>query len=397
MKGFQLRSALRSLRRAWLLAGGLVASLFAAPLAVAQAPDVQAEIAKQGESPAEPEPAAAPEAPPEVAAAIKQLEGDQYAARQAAQRTLIAIGAPALEPTAQAAAKGGLETSTRAAHILWAWADSADQTLAIPALEKLATLAQRPVEAAEAQRRLADLREAAAIAAIKELGGFVEMDRTFAMMGAYGTPLQITLNKDWKGGAEGLKHIALIRNATTLSVHGAPLGDEALPELEKLANVKRMEFFGQKFTPELVDKSREKLPATLIDIRKGGARLGIRGLDAQEIVADSPAAKAGLIIGDKITAFEGKPIATFEELTAAISDRMPGDTVTIKFTRAGEERETKVTFDRWGDKAGAGRALPDAPPSEQGLFGPVPRITPLQRVPFDDRPTPTSPSDPLPK
>lgn len=366
-----------------------------APLAVAQGPEdpsAVAEVTGEAESPAQ------SDAPPEVAAAIKQLEGDQYAARQAAQRKLIAIGAPALELTAQAAAEGSLETSTRAAHILWAWADSSDPSLATSALEKLSTLAQRPIEAADAQRRLAEVREVAAIAAIEGLGGFVEMDRTFVMMGSMGTPLQVTINKDWTGGAEGLKHIAMIRNATTLSLHGAPLGDEAVPELEKLANVKRMEFFGQKFTPELVDKAREKLPLTIIDVRKGGARLGIRGLDSQEIVADSPAAKAGLMIGDRITEFEGKPIANFDELTTEIANRLPGDTVTIKFLRGTETREAKVTFDRWGDAAGAGRAIPDASPAAQGLFGPAPRLAPIPRVPFgQERPTPAPPADPLPK
>lgn len=395
MKGFDHQFWLRALRPACLLAGGWLVGSLMAPPAVAQSPDdpsAAAEVTGEAES------AAVSDTPPEVAAAIKQLEGDQYAARQSAQRKLIAIGAPALELTAQAAAEGSLETSTRAAHILWAWADASDPGLATLALEKLSTLTQRPIEAADAQRRLAEVREAAAIAAIEGLGGFVEMDRTAVMLGRMGTPLQVTVNKDWKGGAEGLKHIAMIRNATTLSLHGAPLGDEAVPELEKLANVPRMEFFGQNFTPELVDKAREKLPLTIIDVRKGGARLGIRGLDAQEIVADSPAAKAGLMVGDKITEFEGQPIANFEELTTAIASRLPGDTVTIKFLRAGEPRETKVTFDRWGDAAGAGRAIPDASPAAQGLFGPAPRLAPIPRVPFGpERPMPVPLADPPPK
>ncbi|WP_428304768.1 PDZ domain-containing protein [Lacipirellula sp.] len=368
------------------------------PVSLAQTPDDEHAAAEKAGPAVEPSVASPELAPPEVLAAVKELDGDRYATRQAAQRELIAIGAPALELTAQTAADGSLEAATRSISILWTWANSPEQSLAIASLEKLSTLANRPLEASEAQRRLADVREAAAIAAVKELGGYVEMDRTFGMLGGFGTPLQITVNKDWKGGTGGLTHIAAIRNATTLSLHGAPLGDEAVPELEKLTNVKRMEFFGQKFTPELVDKAREKLPTTIIDIRKGGARLGIRGLDSQEIVANSPAAKAGLMVGDKITEFEGKPITEFDELTTEISNRLPGDTVTIKFLRGGETREAKVTFDRWGDDAGAGRAIPDATPAEQGLFGPAPRLAPIPRVPFGQEvPTPAAPADPLPK
>lgn len=62
-------------------------------------------------------------------------------------------------------------------------------------------------------------------------------------------------------------------------------------------------------TPELVEKAREKLPNTILEVR-GPARLGIRGLDAIEIVPNSPAAKAGLVVHDRIVEFAGKKIET---------------------------------------------------------------------------------------
>jgi membrane-associated protease RseP (regulator of RpoE activity) len=81
--------------------------------------------------------------------------------------------------------------------------------------------------------------------------------------------------------------------------------------------------------------------------------LGIRGLDAIEIVPNSPAAKAGLVVHDRIIEFAGQKIETFEQLTAEIGKCDAGDTVDVKFIRGTETRDAKVTFDAWGDDLGA--------------------------------------------
>ena len=342
----------------------------------------------------------------ELAEAIRQLDDDQYAVRQSAQRQLTKIGAPALELTAQVAGTGSLESSTRAVNVLWKWADSNESPLNRLALEKIAALANRPVEAADAQRRLAILRESEAIKAIVELGGRVDPDRSYGMVGGDGAALQVIIGKDWKGGVDGLKHIADVRRATTVSLWSAPLGDEALPKLEELGAVRRLELYGLPMTPELVEKSREKLPNTIVAVR-GPARLGIRGIEAVEIVPNSPAAKAGLIVHDRIVEFNGKPVNTgkpiddFDALTAEISKCKVGDTVVIKYTRGAETRETKVTFDAWGEDVGPQLPQPDAPPGAQGLFGPIPRVAPapvLPRVQLERRieikPEPTDPALP---
>jgi hypothetical protein len=343
-----------------------------------------------------------PPASPELADAIKRLDDNQYAVRQAAQRQLVAIGSPALEATAQVAASGSLESATRAVNVLWKWSESNDKGLSRAALEKIAALANRPVEAADAQRRLAVLRELEAIDAIVKLGGQVEADRSFGLMGGDGAPLQVIVGKNWKGGVDGLKHVADVRRATTLSLWSAPLDDEAMPRLSTLKNLRRIELYGLQLTPELVDQVREKLPNTMVEVR-GPARLGIRGLDAIEIVPNSPAAKAGLVVHDRITEFNGTKIETFEQLTAEIGKCKAGDSVDIKFLRGTETREAKVTFDAWGDDVGTRPAPVDAPAAAQGLFGPIPRPAPRQmlpRVQIERRPLgtpgaiPAEPADP---
>ena len=70
---------------------------------------------------------------------------------------------------------------------------------------------------------------------------------------------------------------------------------------------------------------------------------------------DSPAATAGLVPGDRITAVDGEPIASFEELQAAVRDNA-GQALTFTLTRDGETQEVTVTpaasevEDRFGNK-----------------------------------------------
>ena len=65
---------------------------------------------------------------------------------------------------------------------------------------------------------------------------------------------------------------------------------------------------------------------------------------SQGVVADSPAAKAGLQPGDIITALNGSPISSSDELIVAIRARNVGDTVTLTIDRNGKILKTKVTL-----------------------------------------------------
>lgn len=346
------------------------------------AKDVQAQSAAPPISPAtvaEGPQEAHPASPtdPRVADLVQKLDDDRYAVRQAAQRELHEIGAPALKLTAQAAADGTLESSTRAVNILLDWIDSKDPELSLAALEIVAGLTKRPIESAIAKDRLAIIREAVAIEAIRSLGGVVENDRGYGVgvIGGPNAPKQIVLSDEWKGGVEGLKHIGDVRTATTLSLWSAPLDDAALPQLGGFTNLRRIELYGLALTPELVDKTREKLPNTIVEVR-GGARLGIRGLDSQEVLPNSPAAKAGLIPHDVVKEFAGVEINTFEDLTAQISKCKPGDTVDIKIMRGEQIIDKQVTFDRWGDDVASATSPPVPPVNQQGLFGRIPAPAP---------------------
>ena len=65
---------------------------------------------------------------------------------------------------------------------------------------------------------------------------------------------------------------------------------------------------------------------------------------SQGIVAGSPADKAGLRPGDIITALDGAPINSSDELIVAIRAKSVGDTVKLSIDRAGKSTTIKVTL-----------------------------------------------------
>ena len=60
-----------------------------------------------------------------------------------------------------------------------------------------------------------------------------------------------------------------------------------------------------------------------------------------QVVADGPAARAGLAAGDEIVSVDGAPVANFHDIIARISAR-PGERVTIEYRRGGETRSATV-------------------------------------------------------
>jgi putative serine protease PepD len=60
--------------------------------------------------------------------------------------------------------------------------------------------------------------------------------------------------------------------------------------------------------------------------------------------ADGPAASAGVKSGDVIVAFNGKPIASANELTSSIAALRPGDKATLKVQRGGSTLTLPVTL-----------------------------------------------------
>jgi putative serine protease PepD len=68
------------------------------------------------------------------------------------------------------------------------------------------------------------------------------------------------------------------------------------------------------------------------------------GAKITKIVAGSPAAKAGLKVGDVVTSFDGKTITSADELTAVVSAAKAGEKVTVTVKRGGSTQHVTVTL-----------------------------------------------------
>ncbi|MFC4563102.1 S1C family serine protease [Nocardiopsis mangrovi] len=76
-----------------------------------------------------------------------------------------------------------------------------------------------------------------------------------------------------------------------------------------------------------ISEPREGTGATVVETSRGGA-----------------AREAGLEGGDTVTSLDGEPIESPDALIAAIRSHEPGDTVTLGYTRDGNEAEVEVTL-----------------------------------------------------
>lgn len=79
-------------------------------------------------------------------------------------------------------------------------------------------------------------------------------------------------------------------------------------------------------------------------------------------VPEGPAKEAGLLAGDVITTFNGKPVADSRDLTRTVADSPIGEAVPVVVSREGEEMTIDVTLGR--RETAEGEASPEAQPGE---------------------------------
>jgi S1-C subfamily serine protease len=80
--------------------------------------------------------------------------------------------------------------------------------------------------------------------------------------------------------------------------------------------------------------------------------IGVQGesdSDAARIAAvldDTPAARAGLRVGDLISRFAGKEVTSFESLQELVESEQPGTKVDLEVTRGGRQIRLEITIGR---------------------------------------------------
>lgn len=86
------------------------------------------------------------------------------------------------------------------------------------------------------------------------------------------------------------------------------------------------------------------------------------GLTIAQVIADSPADKAGLKRGDVIKAVNGTTVATQQDLTDQLKDKQVGDTITLSIDRNGQTQDVGVTLE--AQPAALPQAIPLLPELE---------------------------------
>ncbi len=72
------------------------------------------------------------------------------------------------------------------------------------------------------------------------------------------------------------------------------------------------------------------------------------GVVIVELAPNSPAARAGLEIGDVIVAINGQPVKTEDDAIITLYDSRVGDTITLRVQRDGRQMETKMVLTKRG-------------------------------------------------
>lgn len=96
------------------------------------------------------------------------------------------------------------------------------------------------------------------------------------------------------------------------------------------------------------------VPFESLDEKK--VRMGIRmaekdgALRIEGVVPGSPAEKAGILAGDELLSFDGKPVKESVDAVYLIGEKREGDTASVAVRRGGEEKTVEVTFFRMEKK-----------------------------------------------
>jgi putative serine protease PepD len=91
---------------------------------------------------------------------------------------------------------------------------------------------------------------------------------------------------------------------------------------------------------QLIDNGQAKhafLGIGLEDSSRSGG-----GAAVTQVRSNTPADRAGLRVGDLITAVDGKTITSADELRSAINAHSPGDSVSLRYVRGGESHTVQV-------------------------------------------------------
>ncbi len=101
----------------------------------------------------------------------------------------------------------------------------------------------------------------------------------------------------------------------------------------------------RKTAEQLIKNGKATYPVIGVSVDMNVSGKGAQvSLKSSAVLPGSPAAKAGLKAGDLITELDGRPITSPEELIVAIRTHDVGDSITLKYLRAGKSYEVTLVL-----------------------------------------------------
>ena len=287
---------------------------------------------------------------------MRDLDHQRFSVREDAGRRLTRSGRAAIDPLAKAAANGSLEVVIRSITILHRLAVNEDSPTAADARQALEQLAAPQLTAAsrQAAAALVSLRVQQAEIAVRRYRQFGGGYGTGNLQGGQPTESHALIGKTWSGGEDGLEVLQWLKGVSIVSLHNVPATDKALAHLKALTNIRRLELYGTRITPEAVLDLQAALPTVDVDFRRGGL-LGVSGSITDVICrfttvrAGSAAQRAGIQLGDVVVKCDGKPVPDFTTLTSIISTKHGGDKLKLEIVRNGQPMQFEVTLGYWGE------------------------------------------------
>ena len=139
--------------------------------------------------------------------------------------------------------------------------------------------------------------------------------------------------------ANGISHLAALRQLADLDIFYAPLDDTLIEAVKPLLDrIRVIKLYGTQVTADGALRLQKQLPVQAeLDYRRG-AFLGVRCSPeslcvVESVVEGSAAFRAGIRSGDILIRFDDKPVRTFDDLKASIAKYRPGDKAKIALLR----------------------------------------------------------------
>jgi len=295
--------------------------------------------------------------PPDIDRWIADLGSPQFARREAASKTLLDAGRPALAPLATAIQNGDFEVASRGIEIVRDMLASDDLDLAVDAERVLEHAAESDGKASRLAAATLEFHQVGTAAAARERLeklGAVFRERPFIEQAG----LEVEFGAAWKGTTDDVRQLARIRGLASVGFHGVKLDAAAVAVIGRLRRLEHVELFGTGLGDAAIADLARKLPDARIDVRKGG-KLGVGALafggpcEIRTIEPGSAADQAGIRAGDVIVAVDGNLVEDFEGLTSRVAGRGPGEQVKVTVERGGaangdvERLDIDVRLDTW--------------------------------------------------